>query len=181
MSRDEDVKMEDNSYEPVLGEYREEKEDDIVLTENGYQKLQEELDHLKNVKRWEVAKRIEEARAFGDIMENSEYDDAKHEQAFVHGRILDIERILDNARVLRDDEIDLSVVAIGSTVRLEDLEKGEEMCFRLVSAAEARGNSGCLSDQSPVGRAIMGHQAGEVVDVQVPSGTLKYRILHIER
>ncbi len=173
--------MEDNVYRPVLGEYREEKEDDIVLTKQGYRKLQEELDHLKNVKRWEVAKRIEQARSFGDIMENSEYDDAKHEQAFVHGRILEIENILDNARVIKDSEIDLSEVAIGSSVRLEDMERGEEMSLRLVSAAEARGNQGCISDQSPVGRAILGRKAGEVVEVQVPSGALKYRILQIER
>lgn len=173
--------IEDYGYEPTLGEYREEKEDDIVLTETGYRKLQEELDYLKNVKRWEVAKRIEQARSFGDIMENSEYDDAKHEQAFMQGRILDIERILDNARVLRDEEIDLTEVAIGAMVRLEDIERGEEMRFRLVSAAEARGSSECLSDQSPVGKAILGRKAGEVVDVQVPSGILKYRILQIER
>lgn len=173
--------MEDYGYEPTLGEYREEKEDDIVLTESGYKKLQEELDHLKNVKRWEVAKRIEQARSFGDIMENSEYDDAKHEQAFVQGRILEIERILDNARVLKDDEIDLSEATIGSLVSLEDMERGEELRFRLVSAAEARGSSDCLSDQSPVGKAILGRKAGEVVDVQVPSGVIKYRILHIER
>lgn len=175
------MEMEDNVYRPVLGEYREEKEDDIVLTKQGYRKLQEELDHLKNVKRWEVAKRIEQARSFGDIMENSEYDDAKHEQAFVHGRILEIENILDNARVIKDSEIDLSEVAIGSSVRLEDMERGEEMSLRLVSAAEARGNQGCISDQSPVGRAILGRKAGEVVEVQVPSGALKYRILQIER
>ena len=173
--------MEESTYKPVLGEYREEKEDDIVLTEHGYQKLQEELDHLKNVKRWEVAKRIEQARAFGDITENSEYDDAKHEQAFLHGRILEIESILDNARIIKEEEIDLSVVAIGSSVRLEDVERGEEMRLRLVSAAEARGDQGCISDHSPVGRAIMGRKAGEVVEVQVPSGVLKYRILHIER
>jgi transcription elongation factor GreA len=173
--------MEESTYKPVLGEYREEKEDDIVLTQQGYQKLKEELDHLKNVKWWEVAKRIEQARAFGDIMENSEYDDAKHEQAFVSGRIKEIENILDNARVIKDDEIDLSVVAIGSSVRLEDVERGEEMLLRLVSAAEARGDQGCISDQSPVGKAIMGHKAGEIVEVQVPSGALKYRILHIER
>ena len=173
--------MEESTYKPVLGEYREEKEDDIVLTEKGYRKLQEELDHLKNVKRWEVAKRIEQARSFGDIMENSEYDDAKHEQAFVQGRIVDIENILDNARVIRDEEIDSSTVTIGSAVSLEDVERGEEMHFRLVSAAEARGDKGCISDQSPVGRAILGRKAGEIVEVQVPSGALKYRILHIER
>lgn len=173
--------MEERVDRPVLGEYREEKEDDIVLTQHGYEKLQEELDHLKNVKWWEVAERIKQARAFGDIMENSEYDDAKHEQAFVHGRIKEIENILDNARVVKDEEIDLSVVAIGSSVRLEDVERGEEMRLRLVSAAEARGDQGCISDQSPVGKAIMGHKAGEIVEVQVPSGALKYRILHIER
>jgi transcription elongation factor GreA len=173
--------MEERIDRPVLGEYREEKEDDVVLTKQGYQKLQEELDHLKNVKWWEVAKRIEQARAFGDITENSEYDDAKHEQAFVHGRIKEIENILDNARIIKDDEIDLSVVAIGSSVRLEDVERGEEMRLRLVSAAEARGDQGCISDQSPVGKAIMGHKAGDIVEAQVPSGALKYRILHIER
>jgi transcription elongation factor GreA len=178
---DKDEEMEEKVLKPNLGEYREEKEDDIVLTKHGFQKLQEELDHLKNVKRWEVAKRIEQARAFGDITENSEYDDAKHEQAFVHGRIMEIENILDNARIIKEEEINLSQVTIGSSVRLEDVERGDEMNLRLVSAAEARGDHGCISDQSPVGKAIIGHKAGEVVEVQVPSGVLKYRILHIER
>ncbi len=174
--------MGDDDFRPtVAGDYREEKEDDIVLTEQGLRKLQEELEYLKNVKRWEVAKRLEQARSFGDIMENSEYDDAKHEQAFVQGRIVEIERILDNARIIRDEDIDLSEVAIGSQVVIEDVERGEEMTLRLVSAAEARGNRDCISDQSPVGRAILGRKAGEVVDVQVPSGTVKYRILRIER
>jgi len=163
------------------GDYREEKEGDIVLTEEGMKRLQEELDYLKNVKRWEVAKRIEQARSFGDIMENSEYEDAKHEQAFVQGRIVEIERILENARIIREEEIDLDEVALGSTVYLEDVQRGEEMRFRLVSAAEARGGRDCLSDQSPVGKAILGRRAGEVVDVQVPSGIIQYRILRIER
>lgn len=173
--------MQDDFRPSMPGDYREEREDDIVLTEEGLRRLQEELDYLKNVKRWEVAKRIEQARSFGDIMENSEYDDAKHEQAFVEGRIVEIERILENARVIREEEIDLSEVTLGSTVHLEDIERGEELCFRLVSAAEARGGRDCLSDQSPVGRAILGRKAGEVVDVQVPSGVIQYRILRIER
>ena len=174
--------MEESTYEPTIpGDYREEREDDVVLTEHGFQKLREELDYLKNVKRWEVAKRIEQARSFGDIMENSEYDDAKHEQAFVQGRIVEIETILENARVIREKEIDLSEVTIGSAVRIEDVERGEELRFRLVSAAEARGDKECISDRSPVGKAILGRKAGEVVEVQVPSGVLKYRILHIER
>jgi transcription elongation factor GreA len=174
--------MENETYDSVaqVG-YREEKEDDIVLTEAGLKKLQEELEHLKNVRRWEVAKRLEQARSFGDIMENSEYEDAKQEQAFLQGRILEIESILDSARLIHEDEIDLSEVTIGSSVRLEDIERGEELRLRLVSAAEARGNQGCISDQSPVGKAIMGRKAGDIVDVQVPSGVLKYRIMHIER
>jgi transcription elongation factor GreA len=174
--------MEDEVYKEIQSEeYREEKEDDIVLTEHGFKKLQDELEHLKNVKRWEVAKRLEQARAFGDITENSEYEDAKHEQAFVQGRIVDVERILDNARVIHEEEINLTEATIGSSVRIEDIERGEEMLLRLVSAAEARGDQDCISDKSPVGKAILGRQAGEVVEVQVPSGVLKYRIVHIER
>lgn len=173
--------MQDDFRPSMPGDYREEREEDIVLTEEGMRRLQEELDYLKNVKRWEVAKRIEQARSFGDIMENSEYEDAKHEQAFVQGRIVEIERILENARVIREEEIDLDEVALGSTVYLEDVQRGEEMRFRLVSAAEARGGRDCLSDQSPVGKAILGRRAGEVVDVQVPSGIIQYRILRIER
>ncbi len=174
--------MEDQVFEPDDSEeYREEKEDDIVLTEHGYKKLQEELDHQKNVKRWEVAKRLEQARAFGDLTENSEYEDAKQEQAFVQGRILEIERILDNARVIREDEINLTQVTIGSLVHIEDVERREQLSLRVVSAAEARGDQKCISDQSPVGKAIMGHKAGEVIAVQVPSGLVKYRVLEIER
>ncbi len=174
--------MEDQIFEPDDSEeYREEKEDDIVLTEHGHKKLQEELDHQKNVKRWEVAKRLEQARAFGDLTENSEYEDAKQEQAFVQGRILEIERILDNARVIREDEINLTQVTIGSLVHIEDMERREQLSLRVVSAAEARGDQKCISDQSPVGKAIMGHKAGEIISVQVPSGLVKYRVLEIER
>jgi transcription elongation factor GreA len=174
--------MEEHIFGPENNnEYREEKEDDIVLTEHGHKKLQEELDNLQNVKRWEVAKRLEQARAFGDITENSEYEDAKQEQAFVQGRILEIERILDSARIIHDDEINLNQVTIGSLVHIEDMERKEELSLRVVSAAEARGDQNCISDQSPVGRAIIGHQAGDVVEVQVPSGAMKYRVLGIER
>lgn len=174
--------MEDQIFEPDgCDEYREEKEDDVVLTEHGFKKLQEELEYLKNVRRWEVAKRLEQARAFGDLTENSEYEDAKHEQAFVQGRVLEIERILDNSRIIREEEINLSQITIGSLVNIEDMERGEELSLRVVSAAEARGDQKCISDQSPVGKAIMGHKAGDIVEVQAPSGLMKYRILDIER
>jgi len=161
--------------------YREEKEDDIVLTPEGYEKLVQELDYLKNFKRWEVARRIEQARAHGDIMENSEYDDAKHEQAFVAGRIVEIERILENARIIREDDFRYGVVTLGTTVVLRDLEREEELSYRLVSSAEARGNRTCISDQSPVGKAILGREEGEVVEVSTPAGLLRYAIVRIER
>jgi transcription elongation factor GreA len=179
--RTDGVMNEEYDFQPSYpDDYREEKETDVVLTEEGYRKLQEELEYLKNVKRWEVAKRLEQARSFGDIMENSEYEDAKHEQAFVLGRIVEIERILDNARIIRQEDIGQEEVALGSTVVLEDVERGETMTFRLVSYAEARGDDTCLSDRSPVGKAILGRKAGEVVDVTVPSGVIKYRIVSIQ-
>lgn len=162
-------------------EYREEKADDIVLTREGHAKLAEELENLKNVKRWEVAKRLEQARAHGDITENSEYEDAKHEQAFVAGRILDIERILDNARIIKEDDIKAGVVSLGTTVVLLDLEMNEEKTFRVVSSAEARGNRTSISDQSPVGKAILGRKERETVEVPTPAGNIRYEIIRIER
>ncbi len=167
--------------EPEDRGYREEKEDDIVLTSEGYEKLAQELEYLKNVKRWEVARRIEQARAHGDIMENSEYDDAKHEQAFVAGRILEIERILENARIIREEDFRSGVVTLGTTVVLKDLERDDELSYRVVSSAEARGNRTCISDQSPVGKAILGHGEGDVVEVNTPAGLLRYEIVRIER
>ncbi len=161
--------------------YREEKADDIVLTREGYNKLVEELEYLKNVKRWEVAKRLEQARSFGDIMENSEFEDAKHEQAFVQGRIIEIENILENSRIIKESEIDSEVVTLGATVELKDLETKEIKKLRLVSSAEARGDRRCISDQSPVGKAIQGHVQGEVVEVPTPAGIIKYEILKIEK
>jgi len=162
--------------------HREEHADDIVLTKNGYQKLQEELDYLRNTRRWEVAKRLEHARAFGDVTENSEYEDAKQEQAFIAGRILDIERTLDNARIIRDEEIDATSVALGSKVILKDMDRKEELAFRVVSSPEARGDRECISDQSPVGKAILGRHTGETVQVSVPSGeVIKYKIIKIEK
>jgi transcription elongation factor GreA len=162
-------------------EYREEREDDIVLTRSGYEKLQEELDNLKNVKRWEVAKRLEHARAFGDITENSEYEDAKQEQAFLAGRILDIERTLDNARIIKEEELDSGSVNLGSLVILRDLEHKEDLTFRVVSSPEARGSRECISDQSPVGKAILNRKTGETVEVTAPSGVLRFKILKIEK
>ena len=154
---------------------------EVLLTEEGYENLEEELEYLKNVKRREVAKRIKTARDFGDISENSEYDDAKNEQAFIEGRIKEIENMLQNARVIKDDEITDETVNVGTTVKLKDNETGDEFSYTIVGAAEADPLKGKISNESPIGKAILGHQVGDQVDVETPSGRLSYEILLIQK
>jgi transcription elongation factor GreA len=152
---------------------------EIILTPDGYKRLEEELESLRTVRRKEVAERIKEALSFGDITENSEYDDAKQEQAFMEGRIFYLEKTLRNARVLEEDEISAEKVGIGSIVLLRDLEYNEELEYTIVSSAEANPNDNKISNTSPVGKAISGQPVGSVVEVSVPAGTLKYEILGI--
>ncbi len=154
---------------------------EILLTEEGYENLEEELDYLKTVKRKEIAERIKTARDFGDISENSEYDDAKNEQAFVEGRIKEIENMLNNARVVKDDDVDEGIVNVGTTVRLQNIDENEEFTYTLVGAAEADPLEGKISNQSPIGSSIMGHQVGDQVEVDTPSGETSYQILMIEK
>ncbi|MBO2520856.1 MAG: transcription elongation factor GreA [Clostridia bacterium] len=154
---------------------------EVLLTPDGLSKLEKELDHLKTVKRREVAARIKQALEFGDISENSEYDDAKNEQAFIEGRIAALEKMLRNARVIDRDEIGTDVVTVGCTVRLKDLDLGEEVEYTLVGSAEADPASFRISNESPVGRAIMGQKVGAVVEVEAPAGTLRYQIVKISR
>ena len=154
---------------------------EVLLTEEGFKNLEEELDHLKNVKRREVAKRIKTARDFGDISENSEYDDAKNEQAFIEGRIKEIENMLQYAKVINENEVSDEVVNVGTTVRLKDLDNDEEYTYTLVGAAEADPLKGKISNESPIGDAIIGHQVGDEVNVDTPSGTLNYEILLIQK
>lgn len=156
-------------------------EKEVLLTPDGLSKLEKELDHLKTVKRREVATRIKQALEFGDISENSEYDDAKNEQAFVEGRIATLEKMLRNARVIDQEDVDTEIVTVGSKVRLKDLERGEEYEYTLVGSAEADPASMRISNESPVGRAVIGKKVGEVVEVEVPAGTLKYEIVSISR
>lgn len=156
-------------------------EKEILLTPDGLSKLEKELDHLKTVKRREVAARIKQALEFGDISENSEYDDAKNEQAFVEGRIATLEKMLRNARVIDQEDVETDVVTLGSKVRLKDLQYGDEFEYTLVGSAEADPASSRISNESPVGRAIMGKKAGDVVEVQAPAGTLRYEIISISR
>ena len=154
---------------------------EVLLTQEGYENLEEELDYLKNVKRREVAKRIKTARDFGDISENSEYDDAKNEQAFIEGRIKEIENMLQNARIINEDEVSDETVNVGTTVKLRDNETEDEFSYTIVGAAEANPLKGKISNESPIGKAILGHQVGDKVEVETPSGRLSYEILLIQK
>ncbi|ACB83715.1 transcription elongation factor GreA [Natranaerobius thermophilus] len=152
---------------------------EVVLTRGGYEELEEELEHLKTVRRKEVAERIKTAISFGDISENSEYDDAKNEQAFIEGRIITLEKMLRNAKIVDKDETDNKVVSIGNTVVLKDLEYDEEVEYTIVGSAESNPTDQKISNESPVGEAIIGKKVGEVVEVKVPAGVIEYEIVDI--
>lgn len=154
-------------------------EKEVILTVEGLKKLEQELEHLKTVRRREVAERIKQAREFGDISENSEYEDAKNEQAFIEGRILTLEKSLRNARLVDENELKDDAVHIGSTVRIKDLQEGETMEFTVVGSSEANPDDKKISNESPVGKAILGKKTGNTVDVTTPSGVFKYKILAI--
>ncbi|CAM4493645.1 MULTISPECIES: transcription elongation factor GreA [Paenibacillus] len=152
---------------------------EVILTPDGLKRLEEELETLKSVKRREVAERIKVAIGYGDISENSEYEDAKNEQAFIEGRIITLEKMLRNARIINSDEILTDVVSVGVTVSVEDLEYGDVMEYTIVGTAESDPLNNKISNESPVGRAIMGKTVGTVVDVSVPAGVIQYKILDI--
>lgn len=152
---------------------------EVVLTYEGLKKLEDELEYLKSVKRREVAERIKHALSFGDISENSEYDEAKNEQAQVEGRIAQLESMLKRARVIDEDEVSTEKVSIGSRVRLYDIEFDEEVEYLIVGSTEADPAKNKISNESPVGKALIGKQKGDVVEVEVPDGTIKFKILEI--
>ncbi len=154
---------------------------DIFLTSEGLKRLENELDELKTVRRKEIAERIKQALAFGDISENSEYDEAKNEQAQLEERIAKLEAVLRNAKLIDDEEISTDVVSIGSKVVVNDLEYDEEMEYTIVGSAEANPFEGKISNESPVGSALLGKKKGDIVEVQVPDGVIKYKIIAITR
>ncbi|MGE5508426.1 MAG: transcription elongation factor GreA [Chitinophagales bacterium] len=154
---------------------------EVLLTSEGLEKLEKELEHLKTVARREVAEHIKQALEFGDISENSEYEDAKNEQAFIEGRIATIEKMLRNARVIDESTMKKDLVGLGSRVKLKDLETGEVFEYTLVGSAESDPAHDKISNEAPVGRAIMGKKAGTVVDVATPAGVLKYEIMEVRR
>jgi transcription elongation factor GreA len=154
---------------------------ELLLTLEGIKKLEDELDHLKTVKRQEVAERIKVAISFGDISENAEYDEAKNDQAFIEGRILTLEGMLRVARVVADEDVTTDAVNVGVVVKVLDVEFDEEVEYSIVGSAEADPMKGKISNESPLGRAMIGHAVGEEVQVQAPDGTLTLKILDIHK
>ena len=153
---------------------------EVILTPEGFKKLQREIDLLRGEKRREVAERIRVAREFGDIAENAEYDDAKNEQALLEHRIATLEERLRNARVLSKKDVAKDVVSVGSKVRLRDIGAKQTVEYRIVGSAEANPAENKLSNESPVGKAIIGKKKGETVEVAAPRGAMKFKILEIK-
>ena len=153
---------------------------DVILTQEGLANLKAELEHLSTTRRREVAARIKEAREFGDISENAEYDDAKNEQAMLEARIAKLEERIAAARVIEKKEIAKDVVSVGAKVRLRDVDAKQTIEYHIVGSAEANPAEYKLSNESPVGRAIIGHKKGETVEVTTPRGSMKYKILEIK-
>ena len=154
---------------------------DVVLTPDGFEKLKSEIDVLRTEKRREVAERIKEAREFGDISENAEYDHAKNEQAMLEARISQLEDKLRSATILDDKNVETDVVSVGSQVRVKDQKSGKSVQYQIVGSAEAEPSENKLSNESPVGRALLGHKRDDIVTVTVPRGpNRKLKITKIE-
>lgn len=152
-----------------------------ILTYEGLKKYEDELQNLKVVKRKEVAQKIKEAREQGDLSENAEYDAAKDEQRDIEQRIEELEKLLKNAEVVVEDEIDLDKINIGCKVKVYDMDEDEEMEFKIVGSTEANSLQNKISNESPVGQALIGKKVGDVVDVETQSGIIQYKVLEIQR
>jgi len=153
---------------------------EVILTPEGFKKLKEEIEHLSTTRRREIAERIRVAREFGDIAENAEYDTAKNDQAHLEARIAMLEERLKNARVVTKKEIKSGEVSIGTKVRLRDVKANKTVEYHIVGSAEANPAEHKLSNESPVGKAIIGKKKGEVVEVAAPRGKLKFKIMDIK-
>ena len=152
-----------------------------ILTSEGLKKLEDELDELIVVKRKEVAQKIKEAREQGDLSENAEYDAAKDEQRDIEARIEEIEKILKNAEIVDEDEVDLETINIGCQVKILDCEFDEELIYKIVGSTEANSLKGKISNESPVGKALIGKKVGEMVSVETQVGVVQYKVLDIQR
>lgn len=152
-----------------------------ILTQEGLDKLEKELDFLKTVKRRDVADKIKVALSFGDLSENSEYDEAKNEQGIMEARIVEIESILKNVRLVDQEELTTEVINVGNKIRIKDMEFNEVMDAYIVGSNEANPDEGKISDESPIGLALVGHKVGDVVEVEAPVGILHFEILEITK
>ena len=152
-----------------------------ILTYQGLKKLEDELQELKVVRRKEVAAKIKEAREQGDLSENAEYDAAKDEQRDIEARIEDIEKILKNAEVVVEEEVNLDKISIGCNVKILDIEFDEELEYKIVGSTEANSLKGKISNESPVGKALLGAKVGDIVNVETQAGVLQYKVLEIQR
>jgi transcription elongation factor GreA len=152
-----------------------------VMTYEGVKKLEEELEYLKTTKRKEITERIKVALGYGDLSENSEYDEAKNDQAFVEGRIMQLENMLKNATVVDETDVSTEIVSVGSIVKVKDYEFDEEVEFTIVGSAEADPMKNRISNESPVGMGLVGKKVGTIVEISVPDGVSKYEILEIRR
>lgn len=154
-------------------------EKQIILTAEGLQNLKDELDNLKTFKRKEIAEKIKVALSFGDLSENSEYDEAKNEQAIMEARILEIEAMLKQVKVINEGELSTKIIHVGSKIKLEDKTFKETVEYRIVGSSEADPREGRISDESPVGASLLGHKSGQTVKVETPGGIVTYKILEI--
>ncbi len=152
-----------------------------ILTSEGLKKLEDELDELIVVRRKEVAQKIKEAREQGDLSENAEYDAAKDEQRDIEARIEEIEKILKNAEIVDEDEVDLDTINIGCQIRILDCEFDEELTYKIVGSTEANSLKGKISNESPVGKALIGKKVGELVSVETQVGVVQYKVLDIQK
>lgn len=154
---------------------------EVLLTQEGFDKLEQELENLKTVKRVEIAERIKVALGFGDLSENSEYDEAKNEQAQVEMKIVDLENKLRNVKIIDEDEIDTKTVQVGNTVQVLDMEYDEKIDYTIVGSEEADLLENKISNESPIGKALLGKKKNEVVEVEAPGGLLSFKILKITK
>ena len=153
----------------------------VFLTNEGLKKLEEELNELKTVKRKEIAEKIKVALSFGDLSENSEYDEAKNDQAILESRIMSIEAMLKNVSIINESDLDTGSIFVGSKIKIRDVEFDEVSDYRIVGSNEADPDSGLISDESPIGAALLGHKVGDMVQVEAPAGVIEFEVLGISR
>ncbi len=154
---------------------------EVILTQEGYENLEKELDYLKTEKRAEIAERIKVALGFGDLSENSEYDEAKGAQAENENKIVELENKLRHAKIIDESEIDTKTVQVGNTVKLFDMEFEEEVCYTIVGSTEVDLSLNRISNESPIGTALLGAKKNQIVEVQAPAGAMKYKVLAITK